>query len=332
MSNAMQAIREYISSLRVGAAQHFRNLSLFPLFGPATVLREPDYLLAEAAIASGLARVTEVTSGGSVPELRFENTAHRSVLLLDGEELIGAKQNRVVNLTILVPAKATIVVPVACVEAGRWHMETPDLRPSERIMYSRARAARTAHVAASMRTSGMRRADQGAVWNDIAAKAERLDAASPTGAMSAVYERHALSVESYVRAFSCEPQQIGIGFAINGKALGLDLFDHPATVRALFPKLARSYALDALDTPESHASATPDALAALLAAISRSQSVAEPAIGAGKDVRVTGKCVSGAALWADGRYVHFCAFATPTANGDAGPTTRIARPRQRRLS
>jgi hypothetical protein len=262
MNIAIEAIPDYLSSVRAGTPQSFRNLTLFPLFGSGMTKPEPDYLLAEAAIAAGLARVTEINNGGSVPELRFENTADKGVLLLDGEELIGAKQNRVVNLTILVPARTAIVIPVACVEAGRWHMNAPDLRPSERIMYSRGRAARAGHVTSSMRSSGLRRAVQSAVWDDIAGKAQRLDALSPTGAMSAVYERHALSVETYVRAFNCEEQQIGVGFAINGEPLGLDLFDNPVTLRTLLPKLVRSYALDALDAPDSHRLASHDTITA----------------------------------------------------------------------
>ncbi len=55
-----------------------------------------------------------------MPELRFVNHCERPVLLLDGEELVGAKQNRILNLTVLVPAHQTIVIPVSCVEAGRW--------------------------------------------------------------------------------------------------------------------------------------------------------------------------------------------------------------------
>jgi hypothetical protein len=39
-----------------------------------------------------------------VPQLLFINDAMRPVLLLDGEELVGAKQNRVLNLTVLAPA------------------------------------------------------------------------------------------------------------------------------------------------------------------------------------------------------------------------------------
>jgi hypothetical protein len=87
-------------------------------------------------------RVTELNAGGSVPELRLENNADLPVLLVDGEELVGAKQNRVLNLTILAPAKRTTVIPVSCVEAGRWAMSPADVKTADYMMYSMGRAER----------------------------------------------------------------------------------------------------------------------------------------------------------------------------------------------
>ena len=47
-----------------------------------------------------------------MPELRVVNRAGRMVLILDGEELVGAKQNRIVNTTILVAAGVEIVIQI----------------------------------------------------------------------------------------------------------------------------------------------------------------------------------------------------------------------------
>ena len=86
----MSAVAECLSRLTLGEPQVHLNLSLFPLLGDGVA--EPGYLLLDEALAQGCACVTEVSEAGSVPELRFVNACERPVLLLDGEELVGAKQ------------------------------------------------------------------------------------------------------------------------------------------------------------------------------------------------------------------------------------------------
>src|SRR6266478_9254280 len=326
----MRTLQEEFSEIEVGRSSEFRNLILFPLMRRSAAVLPLDYLLLEDGIAQGKVRVTELHAGGSVPELRLENNADLPVLLVDGEELVGAKQNRVLNLTILAPAKHTTVIPVSCVEAGRWGMECSDLHVANHVMYSLGRGERVTHVTASMRSNGTRKSDQGAVWRNIAAKATRLMASSPTGAMSAIYERHASSVEEFSRAFTWREGQCGVAFAIGGRILGLEIFDHPEVMRRFFQKLVRSYALDALDAaPAANGSASFEAVSALVTQIGGAQSFTEQALGIGKDVRFSGREVSGAALWAHERFVHICAFAK---NGSDTPSfwTRITRPSQRR--
>src|SRR5215469_7354079 len=121
----MWTLKEEFSRIEIGRSSQFRNLTLFPLFPRNASISDLDYLLLEDAIAQGKVRIAELQAGGSVPELSLTNMGELPVLLVDGEELIGAKQNRVLNLTILAPAKQTIVIPVSCVEAGRWNMANP---------------------------------------------------------------------------------------------------------------------------------------------------------------------------------------------------------------
>ena len=292
---------------------------------------EPDYLLLEDAIAQGLARVTEAGDGGSVTEIKFENDAEIPVLLLDGEELLGAKQDRVLNLTILVPPKRTILIPVSCVEPGRWRMATPEFQVAGHVMYSRGRAAQCAQVTAAMRTSGTHRSDQGRVWDELAAMASRLGVDSPTGAMAAMYERHALLIEEYVRAFAWTEGQTGVLCAIGCRPLALDLFDHSVTMRRLFPKLVRSYALDALDAGQCTRVPAEASLASEMLKDASSATVfLQPAIGLGKDARFLSRAVTGSALWVNGRYVHICAFAANGAAEGAGFQTRMSPPTHRR--
>ena len=64
--------------------------------------------------------ITEISEGGSVPTLKLSNKTGQRVFLMAGEQLIGSKQNRVLNTSLLVEADAEIPIPVSCVEQGRW--------------------------------------------------------------------------------------------------------------------------------------------------------------------------------------------------------------------
>jgi hypothetical protein len=330
----MWTLQEELSRIEVGKSSQFRNLKLFSLIRQDVSRAALDYLLLEDGIAQGKVRVTELSGGGSVPELSVINDAELPVLLVDGEELVGAKQNRVLNLTILVPAKHTMAIPVSCVEAGRWRSASMDLKTVDHMMYSGARGQRVSQVTGSMRSSGSRSSDQGAVWDELAAKAVRLKTASPTQAMSALFDHHARGVEEFVRAFTCEKDQCGVAFAISGRLFGLDLFDSTEVMGKFFQKLIRSYALDALDADaDGKYQAGTEELTAFLNGIGTAASFSDKAVGLGKDVRISGSTVSGAALWAQERYLHICAFAKESANTERPSFwTRLTRPSRRRAN
>ena len=64
--------------------------------------------------------------------------------------------------------------------------------------------------------------------------------------------------------------------------------------------------------------------------IGKAKRLIRPAVGIGEEVRLTGEGIAGAALWAEQRYIHMCAF---TAHGDGAPAgfhTRMSRPAHRR--
>jgi len=103
-------IAQTLKKMTVGQPRTFAGLTVYPLTGGSR--GEPAYTTLDDALRAGTARVTEVDAGGRVPELAFENDGDRPVLVVDGEELVGAKQNRIVNLTILAPAKSKTVIPV----------------------------------------------------------------------------------------------------------------------------------------------------------------------------------------------------------------------------
>ena len=286
----------------------FRNLTLFPLTDGEG--RKADYLTLDEALAKKSARITEVSEGGSVPELKFVNETGQPVFLLDGEELIGAKQNRVLNLSILVPEGKTLIIPVSCVERGRWSHRSREFAAAPRAHYAEGRAKKMSQVTDSIKHRGDRHSNQGEVWRDLDEKFGRYAASSPTSAMSDIYEQHTARLEDYVRSFSPVQDQIGMMFAIDGRIAGFDLFDCAETLQKLFPKLIRSYALDALDSSMAREKQTeaniPSASAAskFLERVRRSKLEAFPAIAEGEDVRISARDLTGAVLAKKERVIH----------------------------
>ena len=88
-------------------------IPLFPQHDPVAA-----YLTLDEALRGFCVR--EVGEAGLVPELLVENPLAEDVLLYDGEELLGAKQNRILNVTVLVGGRSKLPIPVSCVEEGRW--------------------------------------------------------------------------------------------------------------------------------------------------------------------------------------------------------------------
>jgi hypothetical protein len=302
----MQEIQQALAGLKLGAPQAFRNLAVFPLAAPGDA--PAGYLLLDEALERRLARVTEVSREGSVPELAFENDSAEKILLVDGDELVGAKQNRVVNLSILVGGGSRIVIPVSCVEQGRWSWRSRDFASAERALFASARAKKMGRVSASLRDSGRRSSDQGEIWEDVAAKLRYFRTESASSSMGDAYEAMARSLGEYVAAFRAEPRQCGAVLAIDGKVAGLELFDSAAAFRRYFGKLVRGYAMDALETANGKTLAPPEAeVRRFLERVVGAAGERFAAIGEGEDIRLSGEGLAGGALAAGGRVVHLAA-------------------------
>src|SRR5262245_35303941 len=140
-----------LNRISLGAPRAHRNLTLTPILlkdGPTLTIEAKSL---EEALADGTIRVTEISAEGHVPELRVKNTDKTPVLILDGEELIGAKQNRIVNVTILVAPQSEIIIPVSCIEAGRWAYARPSFTAAGRVLSQKIRSRKAEAVTRNLK-------------------------------------------------------------------------------------------------------------------------------------------------------------------------------------
>ena len=130
--------------------------------------------------------------------------------------------------------------------------------------------------------------------------------------MRDIYQQRSRSIDEFVHAFPAVDGQIGGVFAVGGKLSGIELFDHPATLGELLPKLVRSYALDAIEHSElrgsAHAVPTTEGVAGFLQEIRDAGTEVHGGVGLGTDVRLSGPRIVGGALVHDDRVVHLSAF------------------------
>ena len=229
------ALQELLDAIRIGESVSHGALTVVPLLAPVSA--EPDWLtLTEAG---DKVTIEEIGEDGSVPTLRLHNRAEWPVLLLDGEELVGAKQNRVLNTTVLVAAHAAVTIPVSCVEHGRWSYRSRGFVASEHSLYASQRAKKMARVSESLRRGAGHLGDQAEIWEDLAAKATFLHAASPTDAMNDVFVRYEDALRRARETLAPQSGQVGALVYLSGRWLGLDALAAPGLFARAWPRQGR---------------------------------------------------------------------------------------------
>jgi hypothetical protein len=303
----MNIINELIAVVTVGAPARHGSLSVFPLRSGRDQTTAA-YLVLDEGLATGQFRITEVSESGSVPQLLAINDTGSQVFLLDGEELVGAMQNRVLNLSIMLAPNSKTLIPVSCVESGRWRAESTSFRTEQRVQFARGRARKMEQVSRSLRGEIWSDQIQASVWEEIAEKSARMNVQSPTEAMAALFESRHDDVRDYLDAIPTSDGQIGAAYAIGDTLLGIDVFDSNATFRKLAPKLLASYALDAMEVEGTAASPDTRAVDAFIQSVGAAARQPSITVGNGEMIRLSASDLVGAALQVDGCCVHLAAF------------------------
>lgn len=302
----MSIIPDVLDRTRLGDPITRDGLTMVPLLRDTTE-RVHDYLPLVDALTLGTARVGEISENGSVPLLAIYNQADVAVFILDGEELVGAKQNRIVNLSILVPGRQTLPIPVSCVERGRWSYRTRNFHASPYGMFAGGRAAQMKAVTMCMTSFGTRNGDQGRIWRDVDERASKLGATSGTGAMHDAYEARRTALDALLAGLRPLPHQVGAVFAVSGRVVGAEIFETPEIFGRYFAKVVYSYGLDSLVEPTVRAFRRGDA-EEFMYDLRKAPSLTFRSVGLGDDLRIEDKAITGGALVVGERLIHCAAF------------------------
>jgi len=303
----MNKLSETMGTVQIGTPQTHANMMIYPLSLKNGHSR--GYQTLDEALEAKTMEVLEVSEGGSVPSLRVRNSGALPVLLVVGEELVGAKQNRVLNTSLLVPAQSELEIPVSCVEQGRWFYRGRQFSSSPSPSHMKLRKDQTESVTRSLRLSSHDfHADQEMVWGEVTRKMSFHAASSGTHAMHDMYDQLDGKINDYTAAFQAPGTQ-GILVSINGNVVGADVFDHAETLQKLWPKLLRSYAVDAIEhsTAEAHPERAMDTQGFLQAAVQATDET-YASVGIGEDVRLSSEQISGSGLLWEDKVIHATLF------------------------
>jgi hypothetical protein len=309
-------LAELLSNVSIEAPMGYGKLRLFPLkLEPESDLQ---YLTLDDAAKEKLVTIEETCAAGSVPKLRVRNDAKDRLLIVDGSTLVGAKQNRVVNLSLMLAPVSLTEIPVSCVERGRWSYATPSFAQggfSDNVL--REKMCRGAN--ASLREKKEVSVDQGMVWADVEEKLLAFKAASPTGAYHAIHEKMERELMDCETHLPFPEHACGVAVEIDGTLRAVDLFDKPNTLRQFWPRLVKSYFVSALKG-DVRSGSKADVKTFLEHAFGSKQESYEP-VGIGTTIRLTNAEAVGAALVCEGKFVHLSLFAKET-HGSEPPRTQ----------
>jgi len=313
------AIADFLGAVGLSPRQAHKALTVWPLVQRDGAAAPPAYVPLARALEGGWLDVDEVSEDGSVPNVKVTNRGGEAVLVLFGEELVGAKQNRIANASFLVPAESELVIDVSCVEAGRWGRARRErFRAGESILSSKLRRKMSGRVRAA-RAAGRRfQTDQSEVWDEVSERVAWSRAEAPTAAYADYRHTRARELDEIGDAFQPVPGQVGFVAAAGDEILGVEAIGSPEVFHEGFRRLLAGYAIDAVDAAfhrereaRAGAAAPPaprfDAPEPFLEALAAAPTLATPSLGLGTDLRLEGDALAGCAL-VDETVVHLTAY------------------------
>jgi hypothetical protein len=277
-----------------------------------------DYHLGHDAVADGVVEIGEVGERGRVDGLEARNRGGKHVLFVDGDHVVGQRQNRVITSSTLIRGKQSLVLPVSCVEQKRWSGAAAARSTGASTSSAVRRAARVS-VTHSLIARRGRSADQSRIWSSIAAQQRELRIASMTCAMSDTFAARAGDLRSAASDLRYPDGATGLAIGIGGDVVSIDVFDKPATCAAYWRRLVDGAVVDGLGRGRA-GSIAPGDVADVIEALRTASWTAVAPVGDGDELRVATDRVVAALLGFGGRLVHLGA-----AVGALDSSTRAVR-------
>jgi hypothetical protein len=238
------------SPYRISSPYTYKNLSIFLIHGKDENTKDNVITLQEA-MERKLFRVYET---GDVNQLEVENVSKTlDVFIQSGDIVKGGKQDRILGVSIIVPARSgRISIEAFCVESGRWEKRGGE--DSRQFTSSNDRI-----VTKELKLAANASRSQQDVWSQVSKAQERLaknvggsvrgDSESSLQ-LSLENRRVVTNVAEYVRNLSGvingKSDVIGYAFSVNGQINSADIYVSNALFKKLWAKMLKASATEAV--------------------------------------------------------------------------------------
>jgi hypothetical protein len=223
------AVLDTLKNTVISGRLQFGSLEVFHLQWP--VRKGPAYVTLDEALESHWIEIAESTESGQVSQIKIINHSEHRIFLMAGEHLVGCKQNRVLNSSIMVPPRAEMPLPVTCVERGRWGYSSSAFSSAGTSSYYGLRAMMSGHAHRSYRSSGRPTSDQREVWNEVSRKLHATASPSRSDAMQDVYRNYAAKLKELEEKLPAPTECNAAVFVVAGVVVGSDFFDKKETLQ-----------------------------------------------------------------------------------------------------
>src|SRR5688572_20294623 len=245
---------------RISAPYSHKNLTIFLIHGKDETSKT-NILTLQEAMQRQILRVYETSD---VNVLAVENVSKQfDVYIQSGDIVKGGKQDRVLAISIIIPARSgRIKVDAFCVESGRWQK-----RGNEDAGQFSSSNERIVSKELKLAANGTR--SQQEVWAKVSEAQDKLSrSVNAPVTSSASRSSLQLSLENgkvaatageYVRKLGRliegKSDVIGYAFAINGELNSADVYVSSDLFRKLWPRMLKAAAVEAVAEQNGHATA-----------------------------------------------------------------------------
>ncbi len=272
-----------LKHLSLGERQDYENVSIVPILN--NYHASFDVLDLKEAMKMGLVNIEEC-SQSSEEKVKLKNSSISPLMLLDGEEIAESVQNRIIAKTMLILPESETEIPVNCSEKGR-NTYKSEFQYSNYIANSDTRRNKIYNKNDST---------QKVVWKSIDDLEKNKKTYSQTKALRDNYEKNKFDIDSYLKHFKSENNQVGLICIVENK-VGIEIFNNPVLYRKYDEMLLKSYIIDNLNKQKANISNKE--LENILASITDDSFIEDNTVGLGKHYKISNSYGNGHILYED---------------------------------